>query len=579
MLLFCFNVFEMLSFNIFVFGQNFQEVILYEEDINTDDIYVSNIINNYYFYCGNGNKKEFFKKIQNIFMKKNNNYDEVKSYSSGRYIGSTEAAWRLFSFPLNKISKTIIRLPIHLENNQNVFIDHNNPDVEIDEINKQTQLTEWFVLNQNDPSARNYYYFEIPKYYVFNAMSKKWQTRKKGMDKIIVRIHNVNYKNRELYCMRMLLFHVKGALSFRDLRTFDDIVYNTYEDACRARGLLNDQQQFENTLQEAITYQMPNQIRYLFVMMCVSENRINNRELLWEKSKNELSEDFINYNIVEKNSLSDDEKERCHRKGLREIERLMRKMNINPIDYIDIPMEEDNDSEEDFIDDALLKGFDYIENKRNQLNEDQKRIFDHVGFLINKNYTRDFNISDFDNNESKLVFINGFGGTGKQFLFQCLIDLFNFYAKTYGIYAMTGIAASLLNGGRTIHSGFGIPLNTNEFSHSNIELNSNEAYSLKHLDVIIIDEISMLPKNCLNIVNNFLKELTDSNEPFGGKIVLIAGDFRQILPVVEGGNMTEIINNCVKKSIIWREFYEMKLQFTKISLNTKLSLNRKKMIY
>ena len=52
----------------------------------------------------------------------------------------------------------------------------------------------------------------------------------------------------------MLLFHVKGALSFRDLRTFDDIVYNTYEDACRARSLLNYQQQFENTLQEAITY-------------------------------------------------------------------------------------------------------------------------------------------------------------------------------------------------------------------------------------------------------------------------------------------------------------------------------------
>tara|TARA_B100001123_G_C14872711_1_gene852654 strand:- start:208 stop:444 length:237 start_codon:yes stop_codon:yes gene_type:complete len=54
---------------------------------------------------------------------------------------------------------------------------------------------------------------------------------------------------------------------------------------------------------------------------------------------------------------------------------------------------------------------------------------------------------------------------------------------------------------------------------------------LKKADVLILDEIAMMSKVDLERIERSLRLLMDNDHPFGGKIVILSGDFRQILPV------------------------------------------------
>ena len=54
---------------------------------------------------------------------------------------------------------------------------------------------------------------------------------------------------------------------------------------------------------------------------------------------------------------------------------------------------------------------------------------------------------------------------------------------------------------------------------------------LEESDILILDEIAMMNKVDLERIESSLRELMDNENPFGGKIVILSGDFRQILPV------------------------------------------------
>ncbi|CDF36188.1 ATP dependant DNA helicase PIF1 [Chondrus crispus] len=90
--------------------------------------------------------------------------------------------------------------------------------------------------------------------------------------------------------------------------------------------------------------------------------------------------------------------------------------------------------------------------------------------------------------------------------------------------ATSAVAAVLLKGGRTAHSVFKIPI-----------------------------PIFMCYRNCIETVDRSLRDLMQTDRPFGGKFLLLAGDFRQILPVVPGGSRGQIVSACVKSSPLYRE--------------------------
>jgi hypothetical protein len=78
--------------------------------------------------------------------------------------------------------------------------------------------------------------------------------------------------------------------------------------------------------------------------------------------------------------------------------------------------------------------------------------------------------------------------------------------------------------------------------------------SIKSIEVLIWDEINLASKSAFEAVGRLFKDLYNNNEPFGGKIVIVSGDFRQMLSVLRHGNRIQIIENCVKKSNSWKYF-------------------------
>ena len=103
--------------------------------------------------------------------------------------------------------------------------------------------------------------------------------------------------------------------------------------------------------------------------------------------------------------------------------------------------------------------------------------------------------------------------------------------------ATTGIAANLLSLGRTFHSRLKAPLTVTEDSMLQISAQSSLARLLRMSKLLLIDESTMLDRFQLEALDRSLRDLTGNDKvPFGGKILILAGDFRQCLPVVPGAN-------------------------------------------
>ena len=112
--------------------------------------------------------------------------------------------------------------------------------------------------------------------------------------------------------------------------------------------------------------------------------------------------------------------------------------------------------------------------------------------------------------------------------------------------ASSGIAALLLDGGRTAHSRFKIPLELTSSSTCNIKINSPEANLIRETKLIIWDEAPMAHRHAIEAVDRTIRDIMKSIDPsfkeipFGNKVILFGGDFRQILPVVKDGSMNNI---------------------------------------
>ena len=77
-------------------------------------------------------------------------------------------------------------------------------------------------------------------------------------------MYSVSPRDREKYCLRVLLLHVPGATSYEHLRSYNGVTHDTFQAACIARGLLDDDQEWDRALSEAVSLLMPRQCRQLF---------------------------------------------------------------------------------------------------------------------------------------------------------------------------------------------------------------------------------------------------------------------------------------------------------------------------
>jgi ATP-dependent DNA helicase PIF1 len=125
--------------------------------------------------------------------------------------------------------------------------------------------------------------------------------------------------------------------------------------------------------------------------------------------------------------------------------------------------------------------------------------------------------------------------------------------------ATSGIAASIMPGGRTAYSRFKIPIKLDNNTICNFTKQSGTAELLRRAALIIWDEVAMTKRQAVETLDRTLQDIMGSNQPFGGKVMLFGGDFRQVLPVVVRGTRAQITDATLLKSYIWDNVRRIRL--------------------
>lgn len=135
------------------------------------------------------------------------------------------------------------------------------------------------------------------------------------------------------------------------------------------------------------------------------------------------------------------------------------------------------------------------------------------------------------------VFLTGGPGTGKTYVANAYANYLKKHGVNFAVTASTGIAASHL-GGTTIHSfsGIGVREYLSDFALDGMLQKEYLQKRFKDLQVLFIDEISMLSAGYLEMVDQVLQTFKRNSKPFGGVQVVLIGDFFQLPPVSRDNN-------------------------------------------
>jgi ATP-dependent DNA helicase PIF1 len=190
---------------------------------------------------------------------------------------------------------------------------------------------------------------------------------------------------------------------------------------------------------------------------------------------------------------------------------------------------------------------EHVSDNRPKLNPCQREAYESVMAAI-------------DSRQGGLFFLDGPGGTGKTFVENLLLATVRGRGDIALAVASNGIAALLLEGGRTAHSMFSIPIPCEHNAVCEVEKEGHKAQLFRSVRLIIWDEASMQHRYCYEAVDRMLQDVRDDVRPFGGITILFAGDFRQCLPVVPNGSRGQIVAATLKHSGLWEEVVQLHLE-------------------
>jgi chromosomal replication initiation ATPase DnaA len=266
----------------------------------------------------------------------------------------------------------------------------------------------------------------------------------------------------------VLLNHVAGATSFDDLRAIDGVTLPTFREAVERRGLIKTDNTLDESLAEATQWMMPYALRRLFATILVFYEP-SNVSRLWDKYKEAMSEDYRRNNqsnfAVEQMVLVD------IRKILQSMQKNIKTFLLPDIDDTydtcnDIPREiSEEASIEASVDDVALSDMHMV-------SFHQRAAYDEIMSAINTKHGR-------------LFFVDGHGGTGKTYLYKALLATIRSQNKIVVATATSGVAASIMPGGRTAHSRFKISLTIDDGAFCSFTKQSGTAKLLQAASLII----------------------------------------------------------------------------------------------
>ncbi|KAF7813324.1 uncharacterized protein G2W53_034300 [Senna tora] len=481
-------------------------LLRYQAHINVEFCNQSRSIKYLFKYVSKGHDKVTATICNQDFTEVNPCVDEIQQYYDCRYVSPCEAAWRIFGFDINYREPSVERLPFHLPNQQSViFCDDDNLDDVVENATlKQSKFLAWFEANKIYPAARELTYAQFPTKFVFKVDKREWSIRKSGHS--IGRLYYVAPGLGELHYLRVMLTRVKGPTSYEDIRTMNGVLHPTFKDACYALGLLDDDKEYIDGINEASRWSSGLYLRKLFSTLLI-HNTISRPAFVWDQTWMHLSDDIL---IKERHRLGNPELQlvdaRIKDIALAEIENILKTNGRSLQDFPPMPLP--NAALLSNMENALLS---------EELNYDKQALLAQHSTLF-RSLTQE-----------------------QTEIYNLIMDSVN---KQHG-------------GGRTAHSRFSIPLECNENSTCNIMQGSELANLLLQTKLIIWDEAPMAHRFCFEALDKSLKDICGKDnpecykKPFGGKVVVFGGDFRQILPVVPRGSRQDIVLSSLNSSYIW----------------------------
>lgn len=470
--------------------------------------------------------------------------DEITQFQSARWVSPPEAMWRIYRFSLHHTHPSVVSLQLHLEDCQIVSFKTNSTVEHIkgSEFHSKTMLTQFFYMNAHNEQAQlgKFLYKEFPSYFVWSKKNRMW-TKRKRQD-VIGRIITANPTEGERYYLRLLLNHVHGPTSYMNLKQVNGYTYTTFRESALAHGLLKDDRSNEKCLEEACIYQMPISLRNLFCTVLSYCSPVNPRQLFLT-FEDAMSDDYINLQRMSKIQ--------ARHALLTTLKAGLESMGKNICEYNIADLSISTESHEtickEIVDELNFEISQTDLKSVIQLNDEQRCAFTEIIDAVVQKKKRCF-------------FVDGPGGTGKTFLYRALLATVRSNKQIALATASSGVAASILPNGRTAHSRFKIPISGDEKTACTVSKQSDLAKLLRATSLIIWDEASMAKKEDIEALDDMLRDITDVDYIFGGKVVVLGGDFRQVLPVIPKGSKEDCINASLVRSTIWPMLKKFKLK-------------------
>ncbi|XP_013614814.1 PREDICTED: uncharacterized protein LOC106321037 [Brassica oleracea var. oleracea] len=454
--------------------------------------------------------------------------NEINNFLECRYISACEGSWRLFAFPIHYNQPNVVKLPVHLPGDHVMVFDESADlsKVVYRENIDRSMLTAFFEACDTYEEAMELTYVEFPSRFVYHSNDRIWTPRLQG--EAIGRVVYVSPASGDRYFLRMLLNVVRGPRGYDVLYTVGDVVYKKFKEACYARGLLDDDKEWHEAIEEPSSWATGRQLRRLFVLILVYCQVVDPLKL-WEHTWMFLAEDILYMKQKEFRFPGLDlQDEQLKQYTLLEVDKHLKEHNQSLADYDELP-QPDTSILSEINSQVLRQELMYKFEKEKEthrvlfsaMNTDQEKVYAAV-------------LKSVDEQSGQLIFVSGAGGTGKTYLYRTII-------------------ARLRSVGKVVIPG------------------SSLAALISKADLIIWDEAPMAHRHAFETLDRSFRDLLShespeaSTQPFGGKTVLLGGDFRQILPVIPHGKRPDTVLASISKSYLWK----MARVFT-LSINMRL---------
>ena len=484
--------------------------------------------------------------------------DEVTRFIHARTIDPYDAHWRMSEYRVQERFPAVQKLAIHTEGQHQVIFKEGHALKALESV-KDTTLMAYFKLNQEDENARQYKYQDIPKYFTWNE--NKWSKRKKQpldgeVPRTIGRINNVSPVQGERFYLRLLLNHIKGAKSFSELKMFNGDMFETYKETCLEMGLLEDDSEWMYSLGEISSSGSAKQLRSSFAVI-LQYCRPSEPRKIFEHFEDSMSDDFI-YQTMRTSKCSRDtvDDDKIKNQVLLALDEELSEMGGSIKDFPDMPQpvaltEEEREAriiQEEHYD--ISQQMDFLDTMIPLLTTEQSTLCDNIYEAVH---------SSPDKKIRKLFILNSPGGYGKTFVLKAIAARIRSEGGIVICVASTGLAAQNLEGGRTAHSRFKIPIDIFEDSTCSIKAQGTLAKLIKLAKLVIWDEVFSCHRYNVEAVERTFRDILNSNETFGDKVFCFGGDPRQTLPVIRRGGRAQIVRACIQMSPLYALMQEHRL--------------------